>query len=153
MLSRAHSTGTQFSPGRESSTSRGDAPVSHETLYKLIYVDKQAGGQGWRSFRCCKKSRKRYGSGRQRRGRKPNQVGIGSDAHELTTAERSDIGKAIPSSAKIISLYPPPWLSAGAALPQFATLPPRSLHRVLPIRTHERMRGSSSKKPYARLQR
>ena len=54
----------------------GHAPVSHETLYKLIYADKQAGGQLWRNLRCCKKRRKRYGSRRQRRGRIPNRVGI-----------------------------------------------------------------------------
>lgn len=54
----------------------GYAAVSHETLYKLVYADKHAGGQIWRNLRCCKKRRKRYGSGRQRRGKIPNRVGI-----------------------------------------------------------------------------
>jgi IS30 family transposase len=30
----------------------------------------------WHKLRCCKKRRKRYGSGRQRRGKIPNRVGI-----------------------------------------------------------------------------
>ena len=54
----------------------GHAALSHETLYKFVYADKHAGGELWRSLRCCKKRRKRYGSGRQRRGIIPNRVGI-----------------------------------------------------------------------------
>jgi IS30 family transposase len=54
----------------------GFAAISHETLYKRIYADKRAGGTLWLMLRCQKKRRKRYGSGRQRRGRIPNRVGI-----------------------------------------------------------------------------
>ena len=54
----------------------GGGSVSHETLYQLIYTDKAAGGRLWRSLRCCKKRRKRYRSGRQRRGQIPHRVGI-----------------------------------------------------------------------------
>ena len=50
--------------------------MSHETIYKRIYEDKRAGGTLWQSLRCCRKRRKRYGSGRQRRGRIPNRIGI-----------------------------------------------------------------------------
>lgn len=48
-------------------------PVSHETLYQRIYADKQSGGDLWRHLRCQKQRRKRYASGRQRRGRIPNR--------------------------------------------------------------------------------
>ncbi|RYF38808.1 MAG: IS30 family transposase [Cytophagaceae bacterium] len=51
-------------------------PISHETLYRLIYADKALGGTLWKKLRCCKNRRKRYGSGRQRRGKIPNRVGI-----------------------------------------------------------------------------
>ena len=43
-------------------------PISHETLYRHIYADKALGGDLWRHLRCQKKRRKRYGSGRSRRG-------------------------------------------------------------------------------------
>ena len=64
--------------------------VSHETLYKMIYADKAAGGCLWRNLRCCKKRRKRYGSGRQRRGRIPNRVGI--EARCARVEERATVG-------------------------------------------------------------
>ena len=54
----------------------GHGSVSHERLYKLVYADKASGGELWRNLRCCKKRRKRYGSGRQRRGRIFGRVGI-----------------------------------------------------------------------------
>lgn len=54
----------------------GQAPISHETAYKRVYADKHSGGKLWRNLRCCKKRRKRYGSGRQRRGRIVGRVGI-----------------------------------------------------------------------------
>lgn len=54
----------------------GHASISHESLYKLIYFDKASTGSLWRSLRCCKKRRKRYRSGRQRRGKIPNRTGI-----------------------------------------------------------------------------
>ena len=44
------------------------APISHETIYRHIYADKASGGALWTHLRCQKKRRKRYGSGRERRG-------------------------------------------------------------------------------------
>lgn len=48
-------------------------PVSHETLYLRIYADKRQGGERWRNLRCQKQRRKRYASGRSRRGQIPNR--------------------------------------------------------------------------------
>jgi transposase, IS30 family len=48
-------------------------PVSHETLYQRIYADKKAGGQLYKHLRCHKTQRKRYGGGRERRGRMPDR--------------------------------------------------------------------------------
>jgi transposase, IS30 family len=42
--------------------------MSHETIYLKIYADKHSGGLLWQHLRCQKKRRKRYGSGRERRG-------------------------------------------------------------------------------------
>ena len=50
--------------------------VSHESIYQRIYADKRAGGALHRNLRCQKTRRKRYGSGRERRGTIPNQVSI-----------------------------------------------------------------------------
>jgi IS30 family transposase len=54
----------------------GHTPISHETAYKRIYEDKATGGTLWKKLRCQKKRRKRYGSGRQRRGKIPGRIGI-----------------------------------------------------------------------------
>ena len=54
----------------------GSGSISHETVYQRIYADKRAGGHMHTYLRCCKKRRKRYASGRNRRGRIPNRVGI-----------------------------------------------------------------------------
>ncbi len=54
----------------------GFGRISHESLYKHVYADKAAGGDLCSHLRCSKKRRKRYGSGRTRRGRIPNRVGI-----------------------------------------------------------------------------
>ncbi len=43
-------------------------PVSHETIYRHVYADKALGGVLWKQLRCQKKKRKRYASGRDRRG-------------------------------------------------------------------------------------
>ena len=45
-----------------------EVSISHETLYRHIYADKARGGDLWCHLRCQKKRRKRYGSGRSRRG-------------------------------------------------------------------------------------
>jgi IS30 family transposase len=43
-------------------------PVSHQTIYRHVYADKALGGVLWKQLRCQKKKRKRYASGRDRRG-------------------------------------------------------------------------------------
>lgn len=49
--------------------------VSHEWIYQYVYADKQSGGDLYRSLRCQKVRRKRYGT-YSRRGKIPNQVSI-----------------------------------------------------------------------------
>jgi IS30 family transposase len=48
-------------------------PISHETLYKLVYADKAQGGALWKNLRCQKQKRKRYADGRDRRGQIPHR--------------------------------------------------------------------------------
>lgn len=50
--------------------------ASTESIYQHIYSDKVFGGTLWQHLRCKKKRRKRYGSGRQRRGQIPNKTPI-----------------------------------------------------------------------------
>ena len=50
----------------------GKLPVSHETLYQQVYADKTHGGSLWKNLRCHKRKRKRYASGKDRRGQIPN---------------------------------------------------------------------------------
>jgi len=45
-----------------------EVPMSHETIYRHIYADKAFGGTLYRNLRCQRKRRKRYASGRNRRG-------------------------------------------------------------------------------------
>lgn len=49
--------------------------ISHESIYKRIYADKQLGGTLHKALRCQKLRKKRYGN-RERRGTIPNQVSI-----------------------------------------------------------------------------
>ena len=42
--------------------------MSHETIYRRVYVDKSMGGDLYKSLRCQRKRRKRYAGGRDRRG-------------------------------------------------------------------------------------
>ena len=49
--------------------------ISHEWIYQYVYADKQSGGDLYRSLRCQKVRRKRYGT-YNRRGKIPNQVSI-----------------------------------------------------------------------------
>ncbi len=51
----------------------GKLPVSHETLYQHVYAEKARGGTLWKNLRCQKQKRKRYASGRDRRGQIPNR--------------------------------------------------------------------------------
>ena len=48
-------------------------PISHETVYQYVYADKAQGGTLWKHLRCQKQKRKRYASGRDRRGQIPNR--------------------------------------------------------------------------------
>ena len=49
----------------------GKLPASHESLYLHVYADKAHGGTLWKNLRCQKQKRKRYASGRDRRGQIP----------------------------------------------------------------------------------
>lgn len=70
--------GLQWSPEQIA----GKLPVSHETLYQHVYSDKAKGGKLWKNLRCQKQKRKRYASGRDRRGQIPNRRPlIGRPAH------------------------------------------------------------------------
>jgi len=48
-------------------------PASHETLCQQVYADKTQDGNLWKNLRCQKQKRKRYASGRDRRGQIPNR--------------------------------------------------------------------------------
>jgi IS30 family transposase len=48
-------------------------PISHESVYLQVYKDKANGGKLWKNLRCQKQRRKRYASGRDRRGQIPNR--------------------------------------------------------------------------------
>ena len=58
----------QFSPEQSS----GKLPVSHESLYLRVFVDKAHGGTLWKNLRWQKQKRKRYATGRDRSGQIPN---------------------------------------------------------------------------------
>lgn len=65
-------------------------PISHETIYQHVYADKAVGGELWKQLRCQKKKRKRYASGRDRRGQ---IVGRRSIAERPACVEtRSQVG-------------------------------------------------------------
>jgi IS30 family transposase len=61
--------------------------ISHEWIYQHIYKDKRAGGDLYRSLRCQKKRRKRYGTYR-RRGRIANHVSIDERPAVVNARER-----------------------------------------------------------------
>ena len=48
-------------------------PVSYESLYLHVYADKVRAGTLWKNLRCQKHKRKRYASGRDRRGQIPHR--------------------------------------------------------------------------------
>jgi len=64
--------------------------VSPEWVYQFVFADKAAGGDLWTHLRCRHKRRKRYGSGRERRGRIPDRVGI--EKRPAGVASRNRIG-------------------------------------------------------------
>lgn len=45
-----------------------EVPISHETIYRHVYADKALGGDLHKNLRCQRQRRKRYASGRDRRG-------------------------------------------------------------------------------------
>lgn len=61
--------------------------VSHESIYRHVYQDKQAGGCLYVALRCQKTRRKRYGS-TERRGTIPNQTSIEMRPAVVDTRER-----------------------------------------------------------------
>ena len=54
----------------------GTMNISHETVYRHVYADKDCGGKLFMHLRSQKKRRKRYASGRQRRGQIANRRSI-----------------------------------------------------------------------------
>lgn len=68
----------------------GKLPVSHETLYQHVYADKRQGGKLWENLRCQKQKRKRYASGRDRRGQIPNRRPLSERPAHIE--ERKQIG-------------------------------------------------------------
>ncbi len=54
----------------------GTLSISHESIYLHLLEDKAAGGELYKSLRCQKQRRKRYGSGHDRRGKIPGRVPI-----------------------------------------------------------------------------
>ena len=73
-LRRTPSTPSTLSTPSTPSTPRGC--VSHERIYQYIYADKRAGGVLHTHLRSQKQRRKRYGSGRSRRGQIAGRVSI-----------------------------------------------------------------------------
>lgn len=63
--------------------------ISHEWIYPHVYADKRSGGDLYRSLRCQKVRRKRYGA-YDRRGIIPNQVSI--DNRPAIVASRKRFG-------------------------------------------------------------
>lgn len=68
----------------------GKLPVSHEALYQHVYADKSQGGKLWKNLRCQKQKRKRYASGRDRRGQIPNRRPLSERPAHIE--ERKQIG-------------------------------------------------------------
>jgi IS30 family transposase len=51
----------------------GKLPVSHETLYQHVYLDKARGGTLWKNLRCQNQKRKRYTGGRDKSSQIPHR--------------------------------------------------------------------------------
>jgi IS30 family transposase len=64
--------------------------ISHETIYRHVYADKAAGGNLWEQLRCQKKRKKRYASGRDRRGQIVGRRPISERPAHIET--RSQVG-------------------------------------------------------------
>lgn len=63
--------------------------ISHETIYRRIYANKEAGGSVWRHLRCQKPRRKRYGD---RRGRQRPVGGTPIEMRPAIVETRSTFG-------------------------------------------------------------
>lgn len=66
----------------------GTLAITHERIYHFIYADKAGGGELWRCLRGQKPYRRRYGSGRERRGQIADRVGIEQRPSEVQRRER-----------------------------------------------------------------
>lgn len=68
----------KYSPAQIANRTRLESTldICHESIYGYIYDDKRNGGDLYTHLRCQKKRRKRYASGRDRRGTIPEQVRI-----------------------------------------------------------------------------
>lgn len=64
--------------------------ISHETIYRHVYADKATGGSLYQQLRCQKKRKKRYASGRQRRGQIVGRRSISERPQHIEA--RSQIG-------------------------------------------------------------
>jgi IS30 family transposase len=64
--------------------------ISHETIYRHVYADKAAGGSLYQQLRCQKKRKKRYASGRDRRGQIVGRRPISERPAHIET--RSQVG-------------------------------------------------------------
>lgn len=68
----------------------GTFKISTERIYQYIYADKAAAGALHQSLRCQKSYRKRYGSGRERRGNHPDRTSIHDRPERIES--RTDVG-------------------------------------------------------------
>ena len=68
----------------------GQRTISHETIYRFIYADNRAGGTLVTHLRSQKRYRKRYGSGKERRGVIRNRVSI--EQRPAVVEEKKRIG-------------------------------------------------------------
>lgn len=68
----------------------GRLQVSPEWIYRYVYADKAAGGTLCGHLRCQRKRRKRYGSGRDRRGQIPGRISISE--RPAAVESRSQLG-------------------------------------------------------------
>lgn len=80
----------QWSPEQISCTLKiqGRASVSHESIYQYVYRDRQTGGDLYKHLRHHRKTYKKRGLGRERRGRIKNAVSIEQRPAIVETRER-----------------------------------------------------------------
>ncbi len=77
----------QWSPEQIADRARleGTLAISHESIYRFVYVEKRSGGELWCYLRGRPRYRKRYGAGRDCRGLLPGRIGI---EHRPAAVER-----------------------------------------------------------------